>query len=247
MNNTLVKGLQVLEALTRSHRPLGVSELADILELGRSNVHRLLQALVELKYVLKVGSSSEYTASLKVWELGNRLSPRLAVRYSAEGQMAHLLQTTRESVHLSVLDGHEVMYVHKLESPEPVRAYTDIGGKAPAHCVATGKALLAWQSEAFIASFLANGLVQHSKNTIVDSGIFLRELERIRTLGYAVNRGEWRDTVWGIAAPIRDSAGTVVAALGISGPSSRIKPAQIKTLGTLVSQAAKAVSLDAPS
>jgi len=63
--------------------------------------------------------------------------------------------------------------------------------------------------------------------------------------GYAVNRGEWRDSVWAIGAPIRDSAGTVVAALGISGPSSRIKPGQIKPLALLVRKAADAVSRDA--
>lgn len=247
MNNTLVKGLQVLEALARSERSLGVSELALMLEMGKSNVHRLLQALVELRYVVKDESTSEYSASLKVWELGNRLSLRLAVRHAAQTRMTELLLSTRESVHLSVLEGHEVLYVHKLDSPEPVRAYSEVGGRAPAHCVATGKALLAWQPEAALESFAASGLARHTPNTIVEHDDFLREMEKVRNQGYAVNRGEWRETVWGIGAPIRDSAGHVVAALGISGPSSRIKPAQIKTLAVMVREAADAVSLGAAS
>jgi len=245
MNNTLVKGLQVLEALARSDRPLGVSEIALMLEMSKSNVHRLLQALVELRYVVKDESTSEYSASLKVWELGNRLSLRLAVRHAAQTRMTELLLATRESVHLSVLEGYEVLYVHKLDSPEPVRAYSEVGGRAPAHCVATGKAILAWQPEAALENFITHGLTEHTAHTITDPDDFLREMERVRNLGYAVNRGEWRDSVWGIASPIRDSTGTVVAALGVSGPSSRIKPAQIKPLAALVREAADAVSLDA--
>ncbi len=243
MNNTLVKGLQVLEALARSERPLGVSELALMLEMGKSNVHRLLQALVELRYVVKDESTSGYSASLKVWELGNRLSLRLAVQHAAQMRMSELLESTRETIHLSVLEGREVLYVHKLESPEPVRAYSEVGGRAPAHCVATGKAILAWQPEMVLEDLAASGLTRYTPNTIVDGPAFLREMERVRTQGYAVNRGEWRETVWGIAAPIRDSVGTVVAALGISGPSSRVRPARIRSLAVLVREAADAVSL----
>ena len=245
MNNTLVKGLQVMEALARSERALGVSELAVMLELSKSNVHRLLQALVDLRYAVKDESTAEYSASLKLWELGNRVSLRLAVRHAAQARMTELLLATRESVHLSVLEGHEVLYVHKLVSPQPVRAYFEVGSRAPAHCVATGKAILAWQPKAALEQFAASGLQRYTAATIVDPDDFLREMERVRTQGYAVNRGEWRDSVWAIGAPIRDSAGTVVAALGISGPSSRIKPGQIKPLALLVRKAADAVSRDA--
>jgi DNA-binding IclR family transcriptional regulator len=245
MNNTLVKGLQVLEALARSERALGVSELALMLDLSKSNVHRLLQALVDLRYVVKNETTAEYSASLKLWELGNRVSLRVAVRHAAQTPMAELLLATRESVHLAVLEGHEVLYIHKLDSPQPVRAYFEIGGRAPAHCVATGKAMLAWQPEATLKQFAASGLQRYTAATIVDADDFLREMERVRHQGYAVNRGEWRDSVWAIGAPIRDSAGTVVAAVGISGPSSRIKPAQIRLLAHLVRKAADDVSRDA--
>lgn len=244
MNNTLVKGLQVLEALARSEKPLGVSELATMLEMGKSNVHRLLQTLVDLRYAIKDEATSEYAASLKVWHLGNQRPMRLAIQQVAQTKMMALLDSTRETVHLSVLEGREVLYVHKLESPEPVRAYSEVGGRAPAHCVATGKAILAWQPERALAELATSGLVRHTPNTIVDAQAFLAEMERVRSQGYAVNRGEWRESVWGIAAPIRDAGGTVIAALGISGPASRIKPARIKSFATQVREAADAVSLD---
>jgi IclR family KDG regulon transcriptional repressor len=240
MNNTLIKGLQLLEVLARSRKPLGITDLAGRLGLGKSNVHRLLQALVELGYVTKLELRGEYHASFKLWELGHAVEAGLAIKNAASEAMGRLLESTRETVHLSVLDGDEVVYVHKLDSPEPVRAYSEIGGRAPAYCVATGKAILAWQPEAYLAG-LSERLEQHTPKTITDPEEFLRELERIRTSGYAVNRGEWRETVWGVAAPIRNEEG-IVAAIGISGPSTRIRAAQLKPYAAEVMEAAEAVS-----
>jgi len=140
-----------------------------------------------------------------------------------------------------VLDGDEVVYIHKLDSPEPVRAYSEIGGRAPAYCVATGKAILAWQGESHLQG-LSRRLARHTANTITKPAEFLHEMERVRTTGYAVNRGEWRETVWGVASPIMGAEGTVLAAIGISGPAARIKPTMLKRLAADVMAAADKVS-----
>ncbi|MBN9427043.1 MAG: IclR family transcriptional regulator [Burkholderiales bacterium] len=243
MNNTLVKGLALLEVLARSDRPLGVTELARRLEIGKSNVHRLLQALTELRYVRRDETAGTYQASIRVWELGAAMLGQLDLRQVAAPAMQGLLQRSRETVHLSVLDQDEVVYLHKLDSPEPVRAYSQIGGRAPACCVATGKAMLAFES-ADLQQALSRRLVRHSPRSIVDAGEFLREMERVRTQGYAVNRGEWRESVCGVAAPIRDPAGRVVAAIGVSGPAERLRPSLFKALGQDVIAAAAAVEHD---
>jgi IclR family transcriptional regulator, KDG regulon repressor len=240
MNNTLVKGLQLLEVLARSKNPQGVSDLADSLSLGKSNVHRLLQALVELGYVKKDEATAQYQVSLKLWELGAAVEAGLSIKAAASEAMNRLLARTRETVHLSVLDGEQVVYVDKLDSPEPVRAYSEIGGRAPAFCVATGKAMLAWQPQPFLSALVAH-LRAYTPRTITQPQEYLREMDNIRTNGYAVNRGEWRESVWGVAAPIRGAEGTVLAAIGVSGPSTRIKPAQIKSLADEVTSAARMV------
>jgi DNA-binding IclR family transcriptional regulator len=241
LNNTLVKGLALLEVLARSDRPLGVTELARRLELGKSNVHRLLQALAELGYVRRHDPAGTYQASIRLWELGSAVLAHLDLREMAAPHMEALLERTRETVHLSVLDGDEVVYVHKLDSPEPVRAYSQIGGRAPAYCVATGKAMLAWQGEAALES-LAGRLRRHSPKTIDDPQAFLREMERVRSAGYAVNRGEWRESVCGVAAPIRDPSGRVIAAIGLSGPAERLRPSLFKTFAEPVIEAARGVA-----
>lgn len=242
MNNTLIKGLQLLEALAGRDRPAGVSELAAELGMGKSNVHRTLQALVETGYVVRDEARGTYFAALKIWEIGARVIAQLEVRRAASPAMQWLLEKSRETVHLSVLDGEEVVYIDKLDSPEPVRAYSEVGGRAPARCVATGKAMLAWRDPEASFAQAATPLVAHTPATLVDRVELRREMERIRAQGYAVNRGEWRESVWGVAAPIKDRGGRVLAAIGLSGPSSRIRPARIKALAATVIEAAARVS-----
>jgi IclR family KDG regulon transcriptional repressor len=240
VNNTLVKGLRLLAELARSRQPLGATELAQRLALGKSDTHRLAQTLVEQGYARQDAATGAYRASVRVWELGAAVLANLDLKQAAAGPMQVLLAKTRETVHLSMLDGDEVVYLDKLDSPEPVRAYTQIGGRAPAHCVATGKALLAFQPTALLDA-LAGRLAAHSPNSIVARAAFLDEMARIRAAGFATNRGEWRVSVWGVAAPIHGPDGSVVAAVGVSGPAERVRGARLKTLGTEVVTAAHAI------
>jgi DNA-binding IclR family transcriptional regulator len=132
MNNTLIKGLALLEMLAHSDRALGVTEVSAKTGLGKSNAHRLLQGLVEAGYVRQDLLSGDYTTTIKAWELGSAVMAKIGLKQMAEPFMGSLLNRFRETVHLSVLEGDEVVYIHKLDSPEPVRAYSQVGGRAPA-------------------------------------------------------------------------------------------------------------------
>lgn len=241
MNNTLVKGIAVLELLAHSDRPLSLTQIATELNIVKSNVHRLMQALVEMRYVLRHEESCGYSASIKLWELGTAVLGKLDLRRHAEQQMNRLLESTGETVHLSILDREEVVYVHKLESLHPVRAYTQIGGRVPAHTVATGKALLAYRSQAALLE-LSKQLESYTSTTIVDSVLFLKDMKKIRMQGYAISRGEWRENVWGIAAAILGTNGAAIAAVGISGPAARIRKRGLQGSAMLVNAAATAIS-----
>jgi len=241
MNNTLLKGLAVLELLSRSDRPMNLTQIGRELGMVKSNVHRLMLALVETHFVLRDEDTGHYTASIKLWELGSAVLGKLDLRRHAERQMEALMSATAESVHLSVLDGFEVVYVHKVDSLNPVRAYTQIGGRAPAYCVATGKAQLAFSGGSLLQE-IAGRLRRHTEHTITDADAFLREMRKVREQGYAVNRAEWRDNVWGVAAPIKDARGLVIAALGVSGPSARFRRTKLNLLGEAVVAAANDVA-----
>ncbi len=242
MNNTLIKGLRLLEVLAAQGGPVGIAELAAQLKIARSNVHRLLQALVEMGYASN--TQGQYRTSIKVWELGARALSQLDFREAAGPAMRSLLAQTSETVHLSVLSGQEVVYIDKLDSPEPVRAYSVIGGRAPAYCVATGKVLLAWRETSADAWLAVRHLPAFTPATLADTADLARELDRVRRQGYAVNRGEWRASVWGIAAPIVGPSGQVLAAIGISGPATRLRARGLRALSAQVVAAADQASAE---
>lgn len=242
MNNTLLKGLDIVELLAHSERALTLTEIATALKLAKSNVHRLLQALIERHYVIRHENGNAYVASIRLWELGSAVLSRLDLKLYGQDVMEDLLQRTGETVHLSVLDGDDVVYVHKIDSPNPVRAYTQIGGRARAHCVATGKAMLASRNRTVLEQ-LARRLQTRTALTITDPDKFLLEMTRTRAQGYGINRGEWNINVAGIAAPIVDARGETIAAVGLSGPKERFKPARLKTFAPLVIDAAQTISV----
>jgi len=239
MDKTLLKGLAMIEALAQSRNPRGVSDLATEMDLTKSNVHRVLKTLESAGYVTQIASTARYRLSLKLWELGSKVMSRLDLKREAAEAMEDLSNATRETVHLSILDGAEVIYIDKIDSPEPIRAYSMIGGRAPAYAVATGKALLAFRQFDGIASI---PITPFTQNTVRDARELAAELARIRSQGYAVNTGEWREGVSGVAAPIFGPDGLAEAAIGVSGPITRFQPKRVKTLVEQVVRAASDVS-----
>jgi len=239
MDSTLLKGLLLLEHLAGSETPRGVSELARALSLTKSNVHRTLQTLVAAGYVRALPGGT-YACTLKLFELASPVVARIDVRQVAEPFMRTLAEQTQETIHLSLLDRADVIYLHKIESPQPVRAYSSIGGRAPAYCVASGKALLAYQEEAL--SHLPETLQVFTPRTIASLDLLRRDLEQVRIQGFAVNRGEWREGVCGLAAIVHDAMGRPAAAIGISGPADRLNPTALRRFSDVVVDAARGLS-----
>lgn len=240
MDKAVVKAFGILEILVQSDQPMGVTALAKETELGKSNVHRLLQTLQTLGYVKKLDDSN-YTASLRLWELGSQIISRVTLREIARPYMRLLANETGETVHLSELHDGEVLYVDKIESKEPVRAYTQLGGRAPAYCTATGKAMLAYQDDDTIRK-LMTGAVAHTSKTLINAEAFLTEARTIRSARYALNRGEWRADVYGISAPVSSASGAIEGALGLSAPASRANEAELKALAPRLLDYAEKIS-----
>lgn len=239
MDKTVVKAFSLLETLAYSSEPLGVSELARSSGLGKSNVHRLLQTLRELGYVS--ADKGSYSTSLRLWEVGSYAYQRSTLREAAQPAMASLSALTSETIHLSELDRAEVLYVDKIDGTEPVRSYTQLGGRAPAFCTATGKAILAYQDQVTIERAFS-GAQKHTRATITDTKRFDRDAVDIRKRRAAVNWGEWRGDVMGIASPIADLQARVVAAIGISGPKSRLEHSDVDGIGVLLASHAQQIS-----
>lgn len=242
MDKTLLKGLMVLEAVTDvDNPPRTIDELAVRVGLTRSNTHRTLQTLMHAGYVSKDDDGGTYRGAIRLFELAARQLGQLDLRRLAAPFLRALADQTGETVHLSVLDGFDVVYIDKIDSPQPIRAYSMVGGRAPAYAVATGKALLAYQPEGYTARFV-DKLLQHTSHTVNTLAELDSELQGVVRIGWAINRGEWRDGVGGLATTLFNSLEQPVAAVGISGPLDRLSEARMRELAPAVQACAQAIS-----
>ncbi len=231
MDSTLAKGLAALEWMVRQQRDCRVTDLAQAFGTGRSNAHRTLQTLVECGWATQDPATSTYRPSLRMFELGALVAEVADIGALVRPHLAALAQATGETIHLASLDGAEIVYLDKFDSPLPVAAYSRIGGRAPAYCVASGKALLAAaQLDGPALRARLGTLAAHTPHSIVRFDALQRELDHTRTRGYAENREEWRLGVCGLGAPIFDARGQAVAAVGMSVPSIRFARTQAREL-----------------
>lgn len=220
-DKAFIKGLNLLVALAESAEPRSLTRLAEQLGLTKSNTHRLLSTLIDQGFAAQDGEKGLYRPTLRMWELGAAIVGRVDVLSVSREVLERLAGETGETVHLSTLAGHEVVYLAKIDSHHAIRAYTQVGGRAPALCVATGKAMAAFRPEGEIEEIRAR-TPQATPRSLTGREAVLEEMSQIRETGIAYNRGEWRADVAGAAAPVRDAQCRVIAAIGISGPFERL-------------------------
>lgn len=243
MEQTVQKALNLLEALVRSGQPRRLTELARQLNLTKPNVYRLLSTLSILGYVKKDPATTLYSPTLKMWELGSLLVRDVDLASIAQPRLRQLSAETHESVQLAVFDSGFVVYVDKVDSPQPLKAMTSIGSRVPATVTSTGKALLAWLSPEALDQAMVH-VKSYTPQTLTRRKDIENDLAETRARGYAINRGEFRAGLGGVAAPVRDRAGAVVAAIGVWGAEKAILGARCDELARCVGQAARDVSRD---
>lgn len=241
MDKTLIKGVNLLQLMVESARPWTVSALSKALGLQASNVHRTLQTWCALGFVAQAEKTGEYHCTLKLFEWGCKVEGCFDVRPVAREHLLLLAEASQETIHLSVLEGAEIVYLDKIDSPQPVRAYSEVGGRAPAHCVATGKALLAC-ADLQTLNQLPDPLPCPTSKSIGSLKNLKLELAQIRSCGYATNLEEWHEGVHGLGAAIFDRSGAAVAAVGLTGPASRMGEERTRELGQLVLATAEKIT-----
>jgi len=241
MEQTVQKAMNLLEALVRSSQPRRLTELSRELGLTKPNVYRLLSTLSILGYVKKDSATSLYSPTLKLWEMGSMLVRDVDLQSVAGPRLRKLCEETRESVQLAVWDAGYIVYVDKVDSPQPLKAITSIGSRVPASVVSTGKAMLAWMSSEALDHAMEH-VKRYTPLTMTRRKDIERDLDETRDRGYAVNRGEFRVGVCGIAAPVRDRSGAVVASISVWGPEKNILGTRRDELAHLTVAAARDIS-----
>lgn len=213
---SVVFSLRVLE-LVAATQPVALGDLARALDSPKTTVLRALRALAVAGYVFQETAPPRWSLTLRCLRLAEAATSALSLTDAALPVMTELSAVTEETVSLGVLEDDKVVVAAKVDGRKAVRAYTERGATLPIHASSSGKVLLALDKD-LAETILARPLERFTDSTITDPGDLRRELDLIRTQGFAVNRGERRTDVLGVAAPIRDSTEKAVAALSIALP-----------------------------
>lgn len=238
------RALAILELLGNADIHLGISEVAHASRLPPSTAHRLLSTLMDLGYVEQNPETNKYTLGVRILQLRGAVIGHLTLGVHAMPVMKTLMNRVNETVHLAILNKGEVVYVERVEGLKTQGMYTRIGKRAPAHCTALGKVMLAYMpQDAWYEQVVhRNGLKRFSPTTITTESGLLAELQQIRRQGYAVDNGETGESVRCVAGPIHDYTGAVVAALSVSGPQTQVTTRRVPELSLAVLGACQAIS-----
>lgn len=240
--HTLGRGLAALEALAAADGALTLTELSRRLRASRTVVFRVLRTLQVRGWVEQDPGSKRYRLGLRTWEVGSRAVRGHALLDVAQPALRWLAQVTGETAILAVLRGTDVLYLDVVHSPAPLRVCVEPGARAPAYATASGKAMLAHDPDAERAA-MRRPMPALTAHTLTHPTQLRRRLAEIRRTGFSLSRGERREDVAALAAPVFDAGGRCVAALSLAGPSTRLTGDHLEEMKRHLRKAAEDVSL----
>jgi DNA-binding IclR family transcriptional regulator len=221
-DTVLGKTMKILLAFTVNDTTLTFSDLRARTGLHKATLHRLVQAMVGARLLERVGD--RYRLSGLVFELGMRASFERTLLEVATPFLEELRERTRETVHLGVRDGTEVVYVAKVAGHHQAMSPSSVGGRMPLHATAIGKVLLANAPKDVRREILARPIERLAPRTLTAPGLLARQLERVAADGIAYEHEESARGIVCVAAPVHDADDSVVAALSVTGPVTRFVP-----------------------
>jgi len=217
---SLERGLAVIRAFDHEHPQLTLSEVAVVTGVTRAVARRFLLTLAELGYVRTDGRFFSLTA--KVLELGYAYLSSLSLPEVAESHLESLVAEINESSSVSVMDGHDVVYVARVPVSRIMTVSISVGTRFPAYATSMGRVLLAGLSDEQLDVYLTAVRMEKLTARTVSSVATLRtELTKVRSQGWSLVNQELEEGLRALAAPIRDRAGKVVAAVNVSAHASR--------------------------
>ncbi|WP_020658027.1 IclR family transcriptional regulator [Amycolatopsis benzoatilytica] len=208
--------LSVLDCFSAEAPSRSLTEIARTAGLPLSTAHRLVAELTAWG-ALSRDDHGDYHPGLKLWELGSLAPSRASMREIALPYLGDLFDATGENVHLSVLDGADVVFLARLTGHRAVGILTTTGSRLPATTSATGRVLLAHAAADVRESVLTAPIAAETSHTTTDPAVLRAQLAEIARTGYCVADRQLADDAVAVAAPIRDSSGQVIAAVAVVG------------------------------
>jgi IclR family transcriptional regulator, KDG regulon repressor len=239
---SLSKVTDILDCFSNTDRELSVTEIARRTAMPKSTAHRIIDSMRHCGLLEQNATRERYRLGIKLFEYGTTVLSSMDLHRIAGPFIQALTRRTGESGHLCVFNGSHMMLVKRVvRIASNHNTLTEMEESA---CYATGvgKATLAFQSEAVLQRIIDAGLVPFTRNTITDPARLRTELARVHAHGYAIDDCEHDADVRCVAAPIRNSAGRVFAAISLTGPARRMTLERLAALAPLVRDHAASIS-----
>ncbi len=241
MLQTVEKALRLLNRLAQPPGVLGVTELSKDLGLSKSVTYSLLSTLRKWGFVQQ-DSDHKYKLGIQLLVLGQFVHQSLQIRNLALPVLRRVAQCTGESTYLMLLTGDKGTLIERADPPSPLRVTMEVGEQGELHAGSSPKVMLAFLPDFLIERFLYHRpLRRFTARTVTDPEILRQQLADIRRVGYAYTEEESFEGIAGLAAPIFDSRGAVVASVGVAGLIQRLRP-RIAEIAPVVKDAAAEIS-----
>jgi DNA-binding IclR family transcriptional regulator len=241
---TLDRAFAMLDLVASSSTLMSLAEIGDALQLRKSTAHRFL-AVLERHHMVERAQNGRFRLGLRLCDLGGRAIEQNDLRDRARPHLRSLVAEVEETAHLCVLDGMHMIYLDKQEPEQCIRMISRVGASSPIHCTAVGKAILAAMPRARAQEMLLelNGQ-RFTRRTMTSREALLKELERTSHRRYAVDDEEREEGVRCAGVAILNPRGEAIAALSISGPSSRMTIHRIPQVADKLMICAKGIERD---
>ena len=240
---TIDRLVVVLDCFTAQDPAWSLAELSSTLGLPKSTLHRFLVGLEQHGILRRDADDRRWRLGYRLYNWGNLAIESTGLRELALAIMRDLVERSGETAILTIYRDGEVICIEKVETQHPVRLALRVGDRRPPHAGASSTVLMAHLPEAEIEEIItARGLPRLCTNTVITRSALLDHLSSIRQRGYAVSVEETDPGAWGIATPVHDHSGRVVAAIGVAGPTSRLSDELANRYIELCSQAAGELS-----
>ena len=217
------RSLRTLAAVAARDRPVTLAELAEELELPKPSVHRLCARLAGLGMLVRDVDARRWSAGPGLRRLALDTLSRGTVGGLRHRVLSELVASVGQTCNFTALDRATVLYLDRVEAPQPWRLTVEVGTHVPLHCTASGKLFLAAMDEARRERLLGSlTLGRMTERTLTTPDALRRACDAIRAAGHAVEREEFVAGLAAVAVPVADAAGEVRAALAVHCPVAQV-------------------------
>lgn len=239
---SIYKASEILDLLAEAKRPLALTEIAETLGWAKSTAYGLLSSMRSVGFVEQDVETGRYALGVRLFEYGSAVQSMRNILSLCREPMKRLVAETNESATVSMLDRGEVLILDHAEPDSSFHIVSETGRHLPSFCTAQGKVLLAAQPNASVRRIFEAHAQAFTPHTVTAFEQLEAELARVREQGFAVENGEFRVGIRGVAAPIRTHSGAVQYALGLIGMFRRVDSDEFRAATALVKDAARVLS-----